>query len=159
MNARGLPSAGTVLAAGPRAGGSVSQEALVALKLRVKGIAATAAFGGFILMAAPASAVAAQGGPGPVPGPATDISQSCSGQNAEVEQAVDPARGYVYEDWMGCGGIGFARSADGGQHFSAPITVPGSAGGTWDPAVAVAPNGTVYAAYIEPGWGPAGPRV
>jgi hypothetical protein len=28
-------------------------------------------------------------------GPVTDISASCSGQNAEVQQAVDPALGYV----------------------------------------------------------------
>src|SRR5437016_10002067 len=34
-------------------------------------------------------------------GPVTDISASCSGPNAEVEQAADVALGYVYETWMG----------------------------------------------------------
>jgi hypothetical protein len=81
----------------------------------------------------------------------TDISTSCAGQNAEVEQAVDQTLGYVYETWMGCSGIAFARSTDGGAHFGAPISVPGSGGSTtnsWDPAVTVAPNGTVYAAFM-----------
>jgi BNR/Asp-box repeat len=81
----------------------------------------------------------------------SDLSTSCAGQNAEVEQAVDQARGYVYEEWMGCSGIAFARSTDGGAHFSAPISVPGSGGSTtnsWDPAVTVAPDGTVYAAFM-----------
>jgi hypothetical protein len=84
-------------------------------------------------------------------GAVTDISASCSGQNAEVEQAVDPKLGYVYEDWMGCSGIGFARSTDGGRTFGTPISLPGATGSNvnaWDPAVAVAPNGTVYAAFM-----------
>jgi hypothetical protein len=81
----------------------------------------------------------------------SDISTRCAGQNAEVEQDVDQARGYVYEIWMGCGGIAFARSTDGGAHFGAPISVPGSVGSNinaWDPAVTVAPNGRVYAAFM-----------
>ena len=80
-----------------------------------------------------------------------DVSASCSGQNAEVEQASDPKLGYVYETWMGCRGIAFARSTDGGATFGAPISVPGSVGSNvnaWDPAVAVAPDGTVYAAFM-----------
>jgi hypothetical protein len=84
-------------------------------------------------------------------GPITDISASCSTQNAEVEQTVDPKLGYVYEDWMGCNGIGFARSTDGGRTFSSPLTLPGSPGSTrnaWDPSIAVAPDGTVYAAFM-----------
>ncbi|TMD13407.1 MAG: exo-alpha-sialidase [Chloroflexi bacterium] len=84
-------------------------------------------------------------------GPITDVSGSCSGQNAEVEQAVDPALHYVYETWMGCKGIGFGRSVDGGLSFQAPISLPGSVGSnvnSWDPAVAVAPDGTVYAAFM-----------
>jgi len=84
-------------------------------------------------------------------GPVSDISGSCSGQNAEVEQAVDPKLGYVYEEWMGCRGIAFARSTDGGATFQTPISVPGSIGSnlnTWDPAVTVAPDGTVYAAFM-----------
>jgi hypothetical protein len=81
----------------------------------------------------------------------SDISTSCAGQNAEVEQAVDQTHGYVYETWMGCSGIAFARSTDGGVHFGTPISVPGSGGSntnSWDPAVTVAPNGTVYATFM-----------
>src|SRR5947207_11178628 len=84
-------------------------------------------------------------------GPVSDISAPCAGQNAEVEQAVDSKLGYVYEEWMGCKGMAFARSTDGGQTFERPITVPGSVGSnynSWDPAVAVAPDGTVYAAFM-----------
>src|SRR5438445_6191626 len=85
-------------------------------------------------------------------GPVTDLSASCSGQNAEVEQAVDQTLGYVYVDWMGCHGIGFARSTDGGRSFEAPTSLPGTVGSnynTWDPAVAVGPDGTVYAAFMR----------
>jgi hypothetical protein len=84
-------------------------------------------------------------------GPTVDISASCAGQNAEVEQAVDPAIGYVYETWMGCRGIAFARSTDGGRTFGEPLSVPGSVGSnlnSWDPAVAVGPDGTVYAVFM-----------
>ena len=76
---------------------------------------------------------------------------TCAGQNAEVEQAVDRLLDYVYEAWMGCQGITFARSTDGGLHFGVPIILPGSVGSTvnsWDPAVVVAPDGTVYAAFM-----------
>jgi BNR/Asp-box repeat len=93
--------------------------------------------------------------------PATRVS-TCSGQNAEVEQATDPARGYVYEDWMaaGCHNIAFSRSTDGGRTFSAPIGLPGSPGSTvnaWDPALTVGSDGTVYAAFMiakNGGWFP-----
>ena len=84
-------------------------------------------------------------------GPISNLTTSCAGQNAEVEQAVDPALGYVYEEWMGCSGIAFARSLDGGRSFTSPISVPGSVGSnrnSWDPALAVAPDGTVYAAFM-----------
>jgi hypothetical protein len=84
-------------------------------------------------------------------GPISNLTTSCAGQNAEVEQAVDPALGYVYEEWMGCSGIAFARSLDGGRTFTSPISVPGSVGSnlnSWDPALAVAPDGTVYAAFM-----------
>ncbi len=85
-------------------------------------------------------------------GPITNISSSCSGQNAEVEQAVDPTNPeYVYEEWMGCKGIAFSVSTDGGLRFSDPIAVPGSVGSnvnSWDPALAIAPDGTVYAAFM-----------
>jgi hypothetical protein len=84
-------------------------------------------------------------------GPVSDISSACSGQNSEVEQGVDPALGYIYEEWMGCQGIGFARSTDGGRTFQPPISPPtvGSNYNTWDPAVAVGPDGTVYAVYMR----------
>jgi len=77
---------------------------------------------------------------------------SCSGSNAEVEQAVDPSNGYIYEDWMGCSKIAFSRSTNGGKTFSDAFTVLGSIGSNlnaWDPAVAVAPDGSVvYAAFM-----------
>ena len=84
-------------------------------------------------------------------GPNLNISASCSGQNAEVLQAVDRTRGYVYEAWMGCRGIAFARSTDGGRTFEPAISIPGSVGSNvnvWDPAVTVATDGTVYAAFM-----------
>lgn len=89
--------------------------------------------------------------PRPRVGPAVNVSGACGAQNAEVESAVDPRRGYVYEEWIGCDGIGLARSSDGGRTFSKPITLPGSKGarfGSWDPSVAVAPDGTVYAGFM-----------
>lgn len=82
-----------------------------------------------------------------VAGPAT-LSASCDGQNAEVEQASDPRREYVYVVWMGCGGIALARSADGGRSFGAAAEIGGSDRG-WDPAVAVAPDGAVYVAFMR----------
>jgi hypothetical protein len=82
----------------------------------------------------------------------SELSASCGGQNAEVHQAVDPELGYVYEAWTGCGGIGFARSTDGGRGYSRAISLPGSAqAGADDPAVAVAPDGTVYASFMVHG--------
>lgn len=85
-------------------------------------------------------------------GPISNLSaRSCSGNSAEVEQAVDPKLGYVYEDWMGCSKIGFARSTDGGKTFEPAFTVLGSIGSNynaWDPAVAVGPDGTVYAGFM-----------
>src|SRR5579859_1450187 len=83
-------------------------------------------------------------------GPITGVS-TCAGQNAEVEQAVDPKLGYVYEEWMGCKGIAVARSTDGGKTWGVPVSLPGTVGSnvnTWDPAIAVAPNGTVYASFM-----------
>ena len=77
----------------------------------------------------------------PVISAITEFSAGCAGRNSEVEQAVDPVRGYVYEEWMGCKyQIGFAASADGGLHFGKPVVLAGSAG-AWDPALAVAPDG------------------
>ena len=79
--------------------------------------------------------------------PMTDISR-CAGGSSEVEEAFAPP-GYVYAEWIGCGGIGFARSADSGRHFGLALTVPGSRGLSWDPAITVAADGTVYAAFMH----------
>ena len=101
---------------------------------------------GVLLGAGPASAAVTV-----TVGTITNLTTSCAGQNAEVEQATDPTLGYVYEEWMGCSGIGFARSTDGGQTFGKPFNVPGSVGSnfnSWDPALAVGPDGTVYAAFM-----------
>jgi hypothetical protein len=109
------------------------------------------------------SARPAPGRPGPRSTPAsvspmTDISARCGGNSAEVEEAFGPP-GYVYADWIGCGGIGFARSADSGRHFGPAITVPGSRGFSWDPAIAVAADGTVYAAFMHVSGGSFHPMV
>ena len=112
-------------------------------------IASVAVLGGMALVFAATPALGA--GTTYSVGPIADISASCSGQNAEVEQAADAKLGYVYETWMGCRGIVFARSTDGGRTFDTPISVPGSIGSNvnvWDPAVTVAPDGTVYAAFM-----------
>ena len=85
-------------------------------------------------------------------GAISNLTTSCAGQNAEVEEAVDPTNGYVYEDWMGCSGIGFTRSTDGGDTWDAPTNLPGATGSgfnAWDPAIAVGPDGTVYAAFMR----------
>jgi hypothetical protein len=84
-------------------------------------------------------------------GPVTDVSRSaCAPDNAEVISAA--ARDLVYAAWI-CGSknrarIAFARSADGGTTWSEPIVMPGSSG-AWDPAVAVAPDGTVYVSFMR----------
>jgi hypothetical protein len=95
-----------------------------------------------------------------VVGPVSDVSSSLSGsnagKNAEVEQAADPKGRYVYEAWIAFSGnrntvpgIAFARSDDGGKHFATPIWVYDSqAGAAWDPAITVAPTGTVYVSYM-----------
>lgn len=70
--------------------------------------------------------------------------------NAEPIQAVSGR--YVYEAWIGCGGfrIGFARSTDRGRTFAPakPVLSPDGGAAEWDPAVAVAPDGTVYVSYM-----------
>src|SRR5215470_5910644 len=92
----------------------------------------------------PAGRASLTGGVSPV----TEVSKGCAGRNAEVETAT-AAPHYVYDLWIGCRGIGYARSSDGGLHFGAPVTAPGSRGVSWDPAIAVAPGGTVYLAYMH----------
>lgn len=118
---------------------------------RLHGFRAVTALSATILATAVGGAATAAG---PAPsyrvGPITSIS-TCGGQNAEVEQAVDPKLGYIYEEWMGCRGIAVARSTDGGRTWDAPVNLPRTAGSnvnTWDPAIAVAPDGTVYASFM-----------
>jgi hypothetical protein len=100
----------------------------------------------------PGSATANPATPAPPAAPRitamTAISAGCPGNSSEVEEAFAPP-GYVYAEWIGCGGIGFARSADSGRHFGAAMTVPGSRGFSWDPAITVAADGTVYAAFMH----------
>jgi hypothetical protein len=79
--------------------------------------------------------------------PISVVSAGCDGPSAEVVQAADQPD-YVYEAWIGCGGEGFARSTDGGLHFQQPITLPDSSQSD-DPALAVAPDGTVYVSYLR----------
>jgi hypothetical protein len=89
----------------------------------------------------------------PVVGPVTKVSKNCktlSFGNAEVETASDPRHGYVYDLWINCAQIGFARSADGGRTWGRAIDVPRPAHArtSWDPAIVVGPSGTVYAAFM-----------
>lgn len=81
--------------------------------------------------------------------------------NAEVEQAFDASTGYLYESWICCnvGGIGFARSTDGGASFDPAVIVPGSAGYSWDPSVVVTSNGTVVVGYMNNNGSGDTPRV
>jgi len=96
----------------------------------------------------PAAAPASGAGIWPATLPVSDISRSCRGQNTEPEEAADSTGHHVYVVWTGCGGIGFARSANGGLRFRPPVRLPASSG-AFDPAVAVAPNGTVYAVFMK----------
>jgi hypothetical protein len=80
-----------------------------------------------------------------------ELSKSCPGSSAEVEQAVDPKTADIFSDWIGCDneGIGFVRSTDGGSTYSRPMILPGSSGRfAWDPAATVALDGTVYASFM-----------
>jgi len=45
-------------------------------------------------------------------------------------------------------GIGFARSANGGDSYTQPVALPGSDGG-WDPWLAVAPDGALYSGFMK----------
>ena len=76
-------------------------------------------------------------------------SASCKGTNVEPGEATDPTSGRQYIAWEGCGGVAFASRAPG-KGFSPPLVLPHSkAAGVvaWDPAIAVAPNGTVYVTF------------
>src|SRR5215469_6854079 len=113
--------------------------------LALGSVAVAAGLAGFIAGITPAVGSAASRPPRPQISRISDISSTLPKQNAEVEEAVDPKTGFVYAEWIGTNGIGFARSTDGGYRFGKPVLLPRSSGG-WDPAVAVAPNGAVYAA-------------
>jgi BNR repeat-like domain len=84
----------------------------------------------------------------------------CPTSNANAQDAVSGVD--VYVAWAGCGatsGIGFARSTDGGRRFGKTTVLPGSYRKcsstthclfyTWDPSVAVSPNGSVYTSFME----------
>ncbi len=116
----------------------VAAAAVLGTVIAVVALGAPAAVG-----AAGERSVPASGGVSPV----LQVSR-CAGQNAEVEQGVSRTGQYVYEAWIGCGGIGFARSTDGGRHFGGSMLLPGSSHSD-DPAVAVAPNGTVYVSFLR----------
>lgn len=99
-----------------------------------------------MILAITAPAAAAPEGARYRVGPISVVS-TCPGQNAETVAAAGRPD-YVYVAWIGCGGEGFARSADGGRHFRKAIILPDS-GQSDDPALAVAPNGTVYVSYLR----------
>ncbi len=83
-------------------------------------------------------------------GQITDLSSGCP-QTGDVSEAADPPRGDVYVAFEGCdhdNAIGFVRSTDAGAGDSEPVALPGSQGG-WDPSVAVAPDGTLYVAFMN----------
>lgn len=83
-------------------------------------------------------------------GPISDVSIGCSG-TGDISEAVDGTRDDVYQEFEGCdngNAIGFARSVDGGESYTPPVVLPDSRGG-WDPWLAVAPDGTLYAAFMN----------
>jgi hypothetical protein len=83
-------------------------------------------------------------------GPISDASRGCPG-TGDISEAVDRNLHYVYQEFEGCdqdNGIGFAISTNGGDSYTAPVALPLS-GGSWDPSLAVAPDGTVYAAFMS----------
>ena len=121
--------------------------------MRVRQVAATAVLG-LAMVGAACSPSAAQTsalvGPSVTVGAVTDVSGGvCAANNAEVEEATWHQD--VYAAWIcepsGPLLIAFARSTDGGKTWSKPVVMPGSSG-AWDPAVAVAPNGTLYVSFM-----------
>jgi hypothetical protein len=108
-----------------------------------------------LALAAPASGSAASVRPSESVrykvGPISHVSVGCPGGTGDISEAVDRARHYVYQEFEGCehsNGIGFARSTNGGHSYTRPVPLPHSYGG-WDPWLAVAPDGTLYAAFMK----------
>lgn len=99
-----------------------------------------------LLLAAPSATAAARSSPAHAAVGPTDVSAACSGQNAEVEDATWHGTN-IYQEWIGCGGIGYAYSTDGGTTYSRGVELTGSGGG-WDPSITVGPTGVVYAAFM-----------
>jgi hypothetical protein len=97
---------------------------------------------GLLALSVPQATASAQATPKEISGACTNV------QNSEVEEAAG-APHYLYAEWIGCAGIGFSRSTDGGRTWSPGVTLPGSAGFSWDPAITVSSTGTVYAAYMH----------
>lgn len=109
------------------------------------GIGTSALLLAFFLLIGCAAAAGAKGGPH-----AVRVSRY-PGQHSEVVQAIDGR--YVYEAWIVRHvGIGFARSVNGGRTFGPSKLVPSSGTANdfhgWDPALAVARDGTVYVAFM-----------
>lgn len=131
---------------------------------RTLGLMAATGAAAALAFAAPTAGSAAQARPStsghlakqPAPsvsysvGPISDVSVGCP-NTGDISEAVDRTRGYVYQEFEGCDhddGIGFARSTNGGDSYAPPVALPDSHGG-WDPWLAVAPDGTVYAAFMN----------
>lgn len=123
--------------------------------LRLSLVAAALAAGASLASVAGATA---HGGSAPRSSVSANVRIStCGGGNSEVEEAT--WHNDVYADWIGCGGIGFARSTDGGRHFSTAILLPGSANTdctnsrcadtSWDPAIAVTSSGRLYTSFMH----------
>jgi len=83
-------------------------------------------------------------------GPISDVSIACP-DTGDISEAVYPTRDYVYQEFEGCdhdNGIGFARSINAGDSYTQSVVLPDSGGG-WDPWLAVAPDGTLYAGFMN----------
>ncbi len=117
------------------------------------GIALAALFGGSV-PSANASGTNAQPASASVAysvGPISDVSAACPGTTGDTSEAADPLHGDTYVAFEGChgdGAIGFARSTNAGESYSPALALPGSNNG-WDPWLAVAPDGTLYAAFMK----------
>ena len=136
----------SLVASGGCDGGTRSRERLAAVVV----ISAAFALGAAGVWSSRASAQVLSGSSSSV-----QVSQCGPGSSgAEPIEAVDHQ--YVYDLWMNTGcnipngsAIALAHSTDGGRRFGPSLAVPGSFSPTnpnsssWDPALAVAPDGTL----------------